>query len=215
MSINCYLKGTSLHELVPSDISLPPHVIARLGHSMTHTSPSSEFAQGLACVRNALRCVFADAHWGTVRCVSLRAPCDLLRSGGKIVDSPVVEDCDLARTRHLFGWMKECTALLVVLSNAPVSHALRALLEKSGYLHTVLEDPSKQLAVVVPGDKFINSMDREKREDWETRHKKEKIDALRKSLIKCSRAQEKRNAVSAFIETSGRFKFFHFYRYDS
>lgn len=124
-----------------------------------------------------------------------------------------MDDADIARTRHLCGWMKESTCLLVMLSSAPMGHALRTLLEKSGYLHSVQEDATKQLAVVVPGDKFIKFMDKEKREDWEAQHKKEKVDTLRKSLIKCSRAQEKRNAVTAFIETSGRFKFFHFYRY--
>jgi hypothetical protein len=191
---------------------LPQAAYARLGRRVTHTDTSGDFDSGLEFARSVLRTITYDPHWGIVKHVSLHVPCELLRNGGCVVDAPVVDDADIARTRHLCGWMKEATQVVLVLSVAPLSHALRIFLEKSGYLHCVQEDTTKQLTVVIPGDKFIKYMDKDKREDWENRHKKEKLDTLRKSLIKCSRAQEKRNAVTAFIETSGRFKFFHFYR---
>ncbi len=154
-----------------------------------------------------------SSNWGIVKQVHLRIPCELLRSGGCIVDCPSAEDVDIARTRHLCGLMKDATVLMLVLSTAPLGHSLRTLLEKSGFLQSVQDDATKQLVVVVPGDKFIKFLEKEKREDWEIRHQKEKIELLRKSLIKCSRAQEKLVAVSSFLEDSGRFKFFHFYRY--
>ena len=193
------------------DITITPKAASLLGHRVTCTDTSGDFATGLDFVRGAMRTA-VDTHWGIIRKVNIHAPCDLLRCGGRIVHASVVDDADTARATYLRSLLDEATAVVLVLSLAPIGNSLRAFLEKSTFVRSVLEDTAKQFVAVVPGDKFVKYTDREWRQEWEKRHKEEKVDSLRKSLIKCSRAQDKRTAASNFVDISGRFKFFHFYR---
>eukprot|EP00026_Physarum_polycephalum_P000180 Phypoly_transcript_00180.p1 GENE.Phypoly_transcript_00180~~Phypoly_transcript_00180.p1 ORF type:complete len:1997 (+),score=348.40 Phypoly_transcript_00180:137-6127(+) len=205
-------SGTSLHDISFDDIKIPQAVRERLGRRITYTDTSGSFADGLAYVRNIILSVSTDPYWGIVKYVTVHIPCELLQSGGRLVDSPCVADIDITRSQLLCEWLKESSAVVLVLSVSPLSHPLIMFLEKYGCFENLLEDKTKMLAVIVPGDKFTKFMDKEKREEWENRHKKEKMDILRKSLVKCSRAQEKRNAVNSLMEDSSRFKFLHFYR---
>jgi hypothetical protein len=193
------------------DITISPKVASLLGHRIIRTDTSGDFTSGLDFVRSVMRTT-VDAYWGIIRKVTVYVPCELLRCGGRITYASVTEDADITRTAYLRSQLDEASAAVLVLSLAPMGNALRSLLEKSTFLQVVQEDPTKQLVVVVPGDKFVKYSDKEWRHEWEKRHKEEKLDALRKSLIKCSRAQDKRSSVSIFMENSERFKFFHFYR---
>lgn len=213
LAFSYHFIGTSLYDITMEEISIPPEAASLLGHRIVYTDTSEDLATGLEFVRGILRSITTGPHWGIVRQITVYAPCELLRCGGCIIDAPAVDDADVARARHLRASIEEADAVVMILSVSPLGHALRSLLERSGFLRAVQEDPTKRLAVIIPGDRFTKYMEKEKREEWEERHRKEKLDALRKSLIRCSRAQEKRSAVSAFMESSGRFKFIHFYRY--
>lgn len=198
-----------MQDISLDDIKIPQTVKDRLGHRITHTDNSGEFTTGHAFVRSIVLSVCADPYWGTVKNVIIRAPCELLRAGGRIVDTPCVADADILRARMLYEWLKEATGVVWVASISPLSHTLLAFLTKSGFLESALEDKTKQLAVVVPGDKFIKYMTNQMRVEWENTHKKDIMDSLHESLMKCSRVH---GAPDSFMADSERFRFFHFYR---
>ena len=113
----------------------------------------------------------------------------------------------------LFEWLKETTAVILVLPASPPSCPVVTLFEKAGYFENLLEDQTKQLAIVISGSKAVKFMSKEERIDWESRSQKKNLDFMCRSLLEASCARDKLSTVTSFVEDSGRFTILHFYRY--
>jgi len=146
-----------LQDICFDDIKIPHTVKERLGQRITHTDTSNSFTSGLAFARKIILSISTDPYWGTIKYVTVHLPCTLLQGGGRILDPPCVADIDITHSQQLCEWINEATVVAMVLGpEAPLSSPLITLLEKSGYFETVLEDKTKQLAIIVCADKFAD-----------------------------------------------------------